>query len=168
MRSGTGQREGKARGEQDPLPWETSSFGGLAILPPSFQKELPPFYSPWMEIAHKLPYLTESHQLRSHVNKMPLLSSQYLQGHRELYLAHLVLSCITMGYVWQEGEKGTAKILPRNLAIPFGEISQALGLPPILVHMDLVLANWKKRNPYGVKTEWARKEKRPFTQGMPA
>ncbi|XP_061448395.1 indoleamine 2,3-dioxygenase 2 isoform X2 [Rhineura floridana] len=80
---------------------------------------------------------------------MPLLSSQYLQGHKELYLAHVVLSYITMGYVWQEGEKGTIKVLPRNLAIPFGEISRVLGLPPILVHADFVLVNWKKKNPYG-------------------
>uniref|UniRef100_A0A8C5SWC2 Indoleamine 2,3-dioxygenase 2 n=1 Tax=Laticauda laticaudata TaxID=8630 RepID=A0A8C5SWC2_LATLA len=77
---------------------------------------------------------------------MPLLSCQYLQGHRELYLAHLVLSFITMGYVWQEGEK---EVLPRNLAIPFGEVSEMLGLPPILVHTDFVLVNWKKKNPQG-------------------
>uniref|UniRef100_A0A8C5WZ53 Indoleamine 2,3-dioxygenase 2 n=1 Tax=Laticauda laticaudata TaxID=8630 RepID=A0A8C5WZ53_LATLA len=70
---------------------------------------------------------------------MPLLSCQYLQGHRELYLAHLVLSFITMGYVWQEGEKEVPKVLPRNLAIPFGEVSEMLGLPPILVHTDFVL-----------------------------
>ncbi|XP_062995266.1 indoleamine 2,3-dioxygenase 2-like [Elgaria multicarinata webbii] len=120
------------------------------FLLPNPLKELPPFYSPWMEIAHKLPSLIESHQLRSHVNKMPLLSSQYLQGHRELSLARLVLTCITMGYVWQEGEKRIAKVLPQNVAIPLGEISQALGLPPILVHTDLVLVNWKKKNPYGL------------------
>uniref|UniRef100_A0A8C5SWQ0 Indoleamine 2,3-dioxygenase 2 n=1 Tax=Laticauda laticaudata TaxID=8630 RepID=A0A8C5SWQ0_LATLA len=80
---------------------------------------------------------------------MPLLSCQYLQGHRELYLAHLVLSFITMGYVWQEGEKEVPKVLPRNLAIPFGEVSEMLGLPPILVHTDFVLVNWKKKNPQG-------------------
>ncbi|XP_015269666.1 PREDICTED: indoleamine 2,3-dioxygenase 2 [Gekko japonicus] len=119
------------------------------FLLPNPLKELPPFYSPWMAIAHNLPHLIENHQLRSYVEKMPLLSTQHLQGHRELYLAHLVLSFITMGYVWQEGEKGTAKVLPRNLAVPFGEISRALGLPPILVHADFVLVNWKKKNPCG-------------------
>ncbi|XP_070621134.1 indoleamine 2,3-dioxygenase 2 [Erythrolamprus reginae] len=119
------------------------------FLLPNPLKELPPFYGPWMEIAHRLTYLIESHQLRSQVNKMPLLSCQYLQGHRELYLAHLVLSFITMGYVWQEGEKAVPKILPRNLAIPFGEVSEMLGLPPILVHTDFVLVNWKKKNPQG-------------------
>ncbi|MBZ3886776.1 Indoleamine 2,3-dioxygenase 2 [Sciurus carolinensis] len=57
-----------------------------------------------MEIAKKLPHLIESHQLRAHVNKMPLLNCQFLKGYREQRLAHLVLSSITMGYVWQEGE----------------------------------------------------------------
>ncbi|XP_053126146.1 indoleamine 2,3-dioxygenase 2-like isoform X2 [Hemicordylus capensis] len=104
---------------------------------------------PWMEIAHRLPDLIETHQLRSHVDKMPLLSTQHLQGDRELQLAHLALSFVTMGYVWQEGEKGTVKVLPRNLAIPFAEISRTLGLPPILVHMDFVLVNWKKKDHNG-------------------
>lgn len=41
------------------------------------------------------------------------------------------------------------QVLPQNLAIPFVEISRVLGLPPILVHADFVLVNWKKRNPCG-------------------
>uniref|UniRef100_A0A8C4YSJ0 Indoleamine 2,3-dioxygenase 2 n=1 Tax=Gopherus evgoodei TaxID=1825980 RepID=A0A8C4YSJ0_9SAUR len=108
--------------------------------------ELPALYGPWMEIANNLPHLIQSHQLRSQVYKMPQLSSQHLKGHRELRLAHLALSFITMGFVWQEGEEETVKLLPRNLAVPYWEISQMLGLPPILVHADFVLANWKKKN----------------------
>ncbi|XP_030057668.1 indoleamine 2,3-dioxygenase 2 [Microcaecilia unicolor] len=111
--------------------------------------ELPEYYGPWMKIAKNLPHLIEKRQLRSEVHMMPELNIQYLNGHRELRLAHLALSFITMGYVWQEGEQSTVKVLPRNLAVPYYEISQTLGLPPILVHADLVLANWKKRNPNG-------------------
>nr|XP_006113314.1 indoleamine 2,3-dioxygenase 2 isoform X2 [Pelodiscus sinensis] len=77
---------------------------------------------------------------------MPQLSCEHLRGHRELYLAHLALSFITMGFVWQEGEKEPVQVLPRNLAVPYWEISQRLGLPPILVHADFVLANWRKKN----------------------
>ncbi|KAL7981355.1 hypothetical protein Chor_002251 [Crotalus horridus] len=82
---------------------------------------------------------------------MQMIPSQLEEDfcHRELYLAHMVLSFITMAYVWQEGEKEVPKILPRNLAIPFGEVSEMLGLPPILVHTDFVLVNWKKKNPHG-------------------
>nr|XP_042118464.1 indoleamine 2,3-dioxygenase 2 isoform X3 [Peromyscus maniculatus bairdii] len=113
------------------------------------QKELPDHYRPWMEIANKLPHLIESHQLQAHVYKMPLLDCRFLKGHRERRLAHLVLAAITMGFVWQEGETQPQKVLPRSLAIPFVEVSRNLGLPPILVHSDLVLTNWTKRNPEG-------------------
>lgn len=109
--------------------------------------ELPAYYKPWLEIALQLPELVYSHELRSHVGRMPLLSSQYLQTHRELRLAHLALGATTMGYVWQEGEENTVKVLPRNLALPYWEVSQRLGLPPIFLHADAVLANWKKRDP---------------------
>uniref|UniRef100_A0A663MJJ2 Indoleamine 2,3-dioxygenase 2 n=1 Tax=Athene cunicularia TaxID=194338 RepID=A0A663MJJ2_ATHCN len=81
--------------------------------------------------------------------QMPQLSARHLRGREELHLAHLVLSFITMGYLWQEGEEGTVKVLPQNLAVPFWEVSQALGLPPILCHADFVLANWRRKDPDG-------------------
>ncbi|NWZ73960.1 I23O2 dioxygenase, partial [Acrocephalus arundinaceus] len=81
--------------------------------------------------------------------QMPQLSTQQLRGREELHLAHLVLSFITMGYVWQEGEEGTVQVLPQNLAVPYWEVSQALGLPPILSHADFVLANWRRKDPNG-------------------
>uniref|UniRef100_A0A8D2JQU8 Indoleamine 2,3-dioxygenase 2 n=1 Tax=Sciurus vulgaris TaxID=55149 RepID=A0A8D2JQU8_SCIVU len=124
----------------------SEEYGFLLLNP---LKELPDHYRPWMEIAKKLPHLIESHQLRAHVNKMPLLNCQFLKGYREQRLAHLVLSSITMGYVWQEGETQPIKVLPRNLAIPFVEVSRNLGVPPILTHSDFVLANWTKKNPEG-------------------
>ncbi|XP_074420019.1 indoleamine 2,3-dioxygenase 2-like isoform X3 [Larus michahellis] len=102
-----------------------------------------------MEIAHDLPQLIASRRLRSQVHQMPQLSTRHLRGREELHLAHLVLSFITMGYIWQEGEEGSVKVLPRNLAIPFWEVSQALGLPPILSHADFVLANWRRKDPNG-------------------
>ncbi|XP_034397783.1 indoleamine 2,3-dioxygenase 1 [Cyclopterus lumpus] len=111
--------------------------------------ELPPYYQPWMDIALRVPELVHSHELRFHINKMPRLSSQFLQKHRELRLAHLALSVMTMGYNWQEGENNTVQMLPRNLAVPYWEVSQRLGLPPILTHADAVLANWRKKDPEG-------------------
>uniref|UniRef100_A0A8C0H588 Uncharacterized protein n=1 Tax=Chelonoidis abingdonii TaxID=106734 RepID=A0A8C0H588_CHEAB len=111
--------------------------------------ELPDYYAPWMNVAANLPHLIEGHQLR---REMPLLSTQYLRGHRQLRLARLALGFITMGYVWQGGGRQT--ILPRVLAVPYCSISELLNLPPILVYADCVLANWKKRDPGGyVETE---------------
>uniref|UniRef100_A0A8C5GFY5 Indoleamine 2,3-dioxygenase 2-like n=1 Tax=Gouania willdenowi TaxID=441366 RepID=A0A8C5GFY5_GOUWI len=121
----------------------------LGFVLPDPLVELPPYYQPWMDIALRVPELVHSHELRSHINKMPLLSSKFLQRHRELRLAHLALGMMTMGYVWQEGENDTVDILPCSLAVPYWEVSQRLGLPPILTHADAVLANWKKKDPEG-------------------
>ncbi|NXY07631.1 I23O2 dioxygenase, partial [Pteruthius melanotis] len=138
--------------EEPPLPPALSRFQvseEFGFLLPNPLTELPAPYGPWMDIAHELPQLIASHQLRSRVHQMPQLSTQHLRGREELHLAHLVLSCITMGYVWQEGEEGTVQVLPQNLAVPYWEVSQALGLPPILSHADFVLANWRRKDPNG-------------------
>nr|XP_061811530.1 indoleamine 2,3-dioxygenase 2-like [Nerophis lumbriciformis] len=118
------------------------------ILPEPLQ-DLPPYYTPWMDIAYRVPELVLTHELRSHINKMPNLSVEFLKRHRELRLAHLALGVMTMGYVWQEGDNDPVKMLPRTLAVPYWELSQRLGLPPILTHADAVLANWRKKDPEG-------------------
>ncbi|XP_035392228.1 indoleamine 2,3-dioxygenase 1 [Electrophorus electricus] len=118
------------------------------ILPEPLTK-LPPYFQPWMEVAGHVSELVCSQSLRVSVHKMPLLETHFLQSHRELRLAHLALSVMTMGYVWQEGEKHTVQVLPKNLAIPYWEVSQRLGLPPVLTHADGVLANWRKKDPKG-------------------
>ncbi|XP_037337570.1 indoleamine 2,3-dioxygenase 1 [Pungitius pungitius] len=121
----------------------------LGFILPDPLEELPPYYKPWMDIALRVPELVHSHELRLLINKMPQLSNQFLLKHRELRLAHLALSVMTMGYMWQEGENNTVETLPHNLAVPYWEVSQRLGLPPILTHADAVLANWKKKDPAG-------------------
>ncbi|NWY39974.1 I23O2 dioxygenase, partial [Sylvia atricapilla] len=138
--------------EEPPLPLALARFQvseEFGFLLPDPLTELPEPYSPWMDIAHELPQLIMSHQLRSRVHQMPQLSTQHLRGREQLHLAHLALSFITMGYIWQEGEEGTVQVLPRNLAVPYWEVSQALGLPPILSHADFVLANWRRKDPHG-------------------
>ncbi|XP_061623311.1 indoleamine 2,3-dioxygenase 1 isoform X3 [Phyllopteryx taeniolatus] len=121
----------------------------LGFILPEPLHELPPYYQPWMDIAQRVPELVLAHELRAHINKMPLLSIKFLQRHRELRLAHLALGVMTMGYVWQEGETNTVEMLPHTLAVPYWELSQRLGLPPILTHADAVLANWRKKDPEG-------------------
>ncbi|XP_036694456.1 indoleamine 2,3-dioxygenase 2 isoform X4 [Balaenoptera musculus] len=86
------------------------------FLLPNPLKKLPDHYRPWMEIASRLPHLIGSHQLRAQVNEMPLLNCQFLTGYREQRLAHLVLTFITMGYVWQDGE-AQPKETPGNQAL---------------------------------------------------
>lgn len=65
---------------------------------------------------------------------MPQLSTRHLRGREELHLAHLVLSFITMGYLWQEGEEGTVKVKAMwsrfSCSLGSGADSAPLGLIP--------------------------------------
>lgn len=114
--------------------------------------ELPDTYSPWVLVARNLPVLIENGQLREEVEKLPTLSTDGLRGHRLQRLAHLALGYITMAYVWNRGDDDVRKVLPRNIAVPYCELSEKLGLPPILSYADCVLANWKKKDPNGPMT----------------
>ncbi|XP_040202008.1 indoleamine 2,3-dioxygenase 2 isoform X2 [Rana temporaria] len=114
--------------------------------------KLPDYYKPWMDIAEHLTVLIETKKLRDAVHQMPELDIQQLKGHRQKRLARTVLSHMVMAYVWQNGENGGVKVLPRVLAVPYHQISLALGLPLIMIHADLVLANWKKKDPLGPLT----------------
>ncbi|XP_041803466.1 indoleamine 2,3-dioxygenase 2-like isoform X2 [Chelmon rostratus] len=110
---------------------------------------LPDYYRVWLDLAYNLTHLIESRKLQDLVHKMPVLSPHLLSNHRELRLAHLALGFISMGYVWQEGQRAPAQILPKALAWPYWLVSRRLGLPPILTYADSVLANWKLKDRTG-------------------
>ncbi|XP_036604122.1 indoleamine 2,3-dioxygenase 1 [Trichosurus vulpecula] len=113
-------------------------------------EELPDLYQVWVRLAKNLPFLIQSGQFREEVEQLPELDIGQLEGHKEQRLAHLALAVITMGYVWQD--RNVMQVLPRKIAVPFCEISRQLGLPPIMVYADCVLANWKKKDPLGPMT----------------
>lgn len=123
---------------------------GFALSDPL--EELPHPYDAWTSIAKNLAALIQNGELRAEVEKLPMLSIDDLEGHKSQRLAHLVLGYITMAYVWNRGDGDVRKVLPRNIAVPYCKLSEKLGLPPILVYADCVLANWKKKDPHGPLT----------------
>ena len=123
---------------------------GFAL--PNPLEELPEKYNAWLLTAKNLPELIEAGQLREEVEKLAMLSTDDLQEYEQQCLAHLALGCITMAYVWNRGDDDVRKVLPSNIAVPYCELSEKLGLPPILVYADCVLANWKKKDPSGPMT----------------
>ncbi|MBW4562863.1 MAG: indoleamine 2,3-dioxygenase [Mojavia pulchra JT2-VF2] len=58
----------------------------------------------------------------------------------QLRRAMQIYSYLTHAYVW--GEATTPKVLPHNIAIPFYQISQRLGRPPVLSYASYTLDNW--------------------------
>ncbi|XP_010615449.1 indoleamine 2,3-dioxygenase 1 isoform X1 [Fukomys damarensis] len=123
---------------------------GFAL--PNPLEELHGEYNAWILIAKDLTELIKTGQFREEVEKLPMLSTDDLKGHDEQRLAHLALGFITMAYVWHRGDGDVRKVLPSNIAVPYCELSEKLGLPPILVYADCVLANWKKKDPSGPMT----------------
>ncbi|KAI0241541.1 hypothetical protein LSAT2_023837 [Lamellibrachia satsuma] len=79
--------------------------------------------------------------------EMPLLEVKRLTRHRERRLAYMLLSFIGNGYVWQEGDAGVVKMVPRQLAVPWCIIADNLGVKPALSHPCFVLSNWKMVEP---------------------
>lgn len=51
--------------------WPTLTFSHDVHL----KEELPPYYQPWMDIALRIPELAQSHELRSRINKVFIMTS---------------------------------------------------------------------------------------------
>ena len=116
-----------------------NSFSHSAFLP-----EEPPLsrlldhYEQWETIIDVLPQLLKEWKLRDKIKELPLLSlsDSWLPTERHWQIAYCVLTFLSQGYLWERGESGTVSILPRQLAIPWWEVSADvvyLLLGPILV-----------------------------------
>ncbi|KAF8570123.1 hypothetical protein P879_03585 [Paragonimus westermani] len=103
--------------------------------------ELPPEYDPWNQLIDDLPNLFQNRTLRERINQLPLLEPSSLNNHEELILAHKVLSFAASTYVWLHGKGGEPEYLPTQIAVPLVNISDKLGIQPIMTHQDLVLGN---------------------------
>ncbi|KAL4239444.1 Indoleamine 2 [Mactra antiquata] len=104
---------------------------------------LPEYFDEWNNLAKAMPELVSNKELRNAVHKLEVLDHTRLSGHHEYRLAHLQLSIISAGYIWQEGDSGAATILPKCLSVPWCGVSSYLGIQPVISHPSLVLANWK-------------------------
>ena len=80
---------------------------------------------------------------------MPILDHTKLRGYREVRLGYTCLCFIANCYVWQDGDKGVVKSLPRQVSIPLTALAGYLGTKPALGYNSLLLANWKKIDPKG-------------------
>lgn len=75
----------------------------------------------------------------------PRLTTERLQTDRERRRAMLLLSYIGHAYVWN-GD-APAERIPANLALPWYELSQHLGRPPVLSYASYALDNWRRLDP---------------------
>lgn len=58
------------------------------------------YYLPWERIIEQLPALIEKQHIRAWVDRLPILSTEYLQSEPEWQRAHSMLAVIAQGYIW--------------------------------------------------------------------
>ncbi|KAK7111467.1 myoglobin-like [Littorina saxatilis] len=108
---------------------------------------LPDYFEAWNRLATDMAQLVAANTMRQQVEQMALLDWTKLEGHRQKRLAHFQLTVIASGYVWQNGDKGASKTLPACVAVPLYRLSEDLGLPPVICHPGLALANYAPIDP---------------------
>jgi indoleamine 2,3-dioxygenase len=110
----------------------------LALLPEDF--------SPWDRAARELPKLLITGKVRTHLRELPILDdAAALRDGRERERAMMILSFLGHAYVWGETEIVTT--IPACLAVPWYQVSQLLGRPPVLSYASYALENWRRLDP---------------------
>ena len=81
-------------------------------------------------------------QARDPLRQLPVLKTDKLTTDDELRRAHLLLCLFAHAYVW--GGIQPMDHIPEGIAKPLCEVSDRLGIPPILGHPSIVLYNWRR------------------------
>ena len=120
----------------------SQEFGFLPTRSPA-QAQLPQSCQQLQETAALLPKLLTTGKIRQAI---AILSEVNLEKETmdEMQLRRLmqIYSYLTHAYVW--GEPTPIEILPRNIAVPFSQIAEQLGRPPVLSYASYALDNWTR------------------------
>ena len=108
-------------------------------------KRLPSAFDAWEELAQRLPKLFASDQIRATIADLPPFPAEAIGDARERERAMLLLSYLGHAYVW--GGSRPATILPARLAVPWHQVAESLGRPPVLSYSSYALHNFYRLNP---------------------
>jgi indoleamine 2,3-dioxygenase len=108
-------------------------------------QRLPRAYAEWEEIAAQLPKLLAGDSVRKEIEKLPPFSLDALTSPLQRERAMMLVSFLGHAYVW--GQTPPPRAIPRVLSIPWFELSQKLGRPPILSYASYALYNWRRLDP---------------------
>ncbi len=108
---------------------------------------LPPEFAPWEDVADDIGKLIVAGRLRSAVEGLPRLPASTIEDERAARRAMLVLSYLGHAYVW--GGAGAVEVIPETIAVPWHQLAQRLGRPPVLSYASYALDNWRRIEPGG-------------------
>jgi indoleamine 2,3-dioxygenase len=108
---------------------------------------LPDAFSAWEAMGRELPKLLITGKVRSVIQELPVLDAKKLRDDGQRRRAMVLLSFLGHAYAW--GEKEATCSIPKCLALPWYQLSQILGRPPVLSYSSYALDNWKRLDPKG-------------------
>lgn len=111
---------------------------------------LPAIFAPIIQTGLSLSGLISSGRIRAFLKDLPEIDMKAAlacldDAQKRMLMVHY--SFIVQAYVWGEAE--AAKILPRNLAVPYCALAEATGQFPLLPYAAYTLDNWAKIDPEG-------------------
>lgn len=103
----------------------------------------------------QLPTFIKEHQLRRQIELLPEVefSERTLKTEREWWRAYHLLTFLSQGYIWIEGEQGLIDKIPKKLAVPWYQVAGHLSLHPVCTYAIVVLHNYYLRDPHGPHNE---------------
>ncbi len=105
-------------------------------------EKLPAGFERWERVAPRVSALLLAGQLRPTLEALPIPELERLERRDQVERAMLLLSVFGNAYVWAEEEP--APTLPRAIAVPWCQVADELGRPPIISHASIVLRNWRR------------------------
>jgi len=117
------------------------------------------YYFSWEVLASQLPTLIKTGQIRSLIEKLPILTTSWLRSEPEWRRAYSILGFLTHAYIWGGAKPKDVRprcydlkhcvklntliqVLPPCISKPLLEISAHLGLPPCATYAALTLWNF--------------------------
>ncbi|MDH6574656.1 hypothetical protein [Kitasatospora sp. MAP5-34] len=110
-------------------------------------RALPAGYAAWEEANIVLPGLLLAGRAREHLDRLPELGTEELQGPRQVWRGFLLVSVLANAYIMGGTEQ--AAVLPRALAVPLHRLAERLDVAPVFNYAAIVLRNWSRIDPSG-------------------
>ena len=91
----------------------------------------------------QLPRLLQAKSLRREVDALPELefSEATLRSEEAWRRAYVLLCFLGQAYVWMEGQAGLVDKIPKKLAVPWVNVSQRIGMQPVVTYAATVFYN---------------------------
>lgn len=106
--------------------------------------KLPKGFEPVEELAAQIPKLLSSGQFGNSLKKLPLLDLSSLKKPAEQHRAMMLYSFLGHSFIWEDWKDGPEDFIPKNVAVPWHQISKILGRPPVLSYESYALDNWRR------------------------